>query len=106
MDKATVRDIVKRFACELRARGIDPERMVLYGSQARGDATEASDIDVLVVSSGFAGKSYWERIDVLSEAIYAVYAPLEAVAMTPEEWRTNDSLLGDCFRAGETVLEA
>lgn len=105
MDQESVRDIVRRFARALRDRGIEPEQMVLYGSQARGDATEASDIDVLVISLGFAGKSYWERIDVLSEAIYAVYAPLEAVAMTPEEWRTNDSLLGDCIREGETVLE-
>jgi predicted nucleotidyltransferase len=106
MDKKTVIDIVERFTEELRARGIRPEQVILYGSQATGSATEASDIDVLVVSEGFAGKSYWERVEVLADAIYAVYAPVEAVAMTPEEWRRGDSMIADFARQGEVLYAA
>ncbi len=32
------------------AREFDPERVVLFGSHARGDATETSDVDLLVVA--------------------------------------------------------
>jgi len=32
------------------ARAFDPERIVLFGSHARGDATETSDVDLLVVA--------------------------------------------------------
>lgn len=106
MDKKTVTAIIKQFTMELQARGINPEQVILYGSQASGASTESSDIDVLVISKGFAGKSYWERIEVLTDAIYAVYAPVEAVAMTPEEWLSGNSMLVDFARSGEVLFAA
>lgn len=106
MDKNAVVGIVERFVRELQARGIRPQRVILYGSQASGTATEASDIDVVVISESFSGRSYWERIEVLTEAIYAVYAPVEAVAMTPEEWQAGDSLIVDFARKGEVLYAA
>lgn len=106
MDKKSVVAIVERFAHELLDRGIRPQQVILYGSQAAGTATEASDIDVVVISESFYGKSYWERIEVLTDAIYAVYAPVEAVAMTPEEWQTGDSMIIDFARKGEVLYAA
>jgi predicted nucleotidyltransferase len=38
------------------AREFDPERIVLFGSHARGDATEISDVDLLVVARTSAPK--------------------------------------------------
>ena len=106
MDKESVVAVVEQFIRELQARGIRPQTVILYGSQATGTATEASDIDVVVISESFAGKSYWERIDVLTEAIYAVYAPVEAVAMTPEEWEAGDSAIVDYAGKGEVLYAA
>jgi len=106
MDKETVVAVVNRFILELQKRGIRPQRVILYGSQASGTATEASDIDVVVISESFSGKSYWERIDVLTEAIFAVYAPVEAVAMTPEEWEAGDSAIIDYAGKGEVLYAA
>jgi predicted nucleotidyltransferase len=106
MDKKAVVAVVERFTCELQARGIRPQMVILYGSQAAGTATETSDIDVVVISESFSGKSYWERIEVLTEAIYAVYAPVEAVAMTPEEWEAGDSAIVDYAGKGEVLYAA
>ena len=106
MDKKTVVTIVEQFTRELQARGIQPQQVILYGSQAAGTATEASDIDVVVVSESFAGKSYWERIEILTDAIYGVYAPVEAVAMTPEEWQAGDSMIVDFAGKGEVLYAA
>lgn len=106
MDKKAVVAVVERFTRELQERGVWPKMVILYGSQAAGTATETSDIDVVVISESFSGKSYWERIEVLTEAIYAVYAPVEAVAMTPEEWEAGDSAIVDHAGKGEVLYAA
>lgn len=38
------------------ARAFHPERIILFGSHARGDATEESDIDLLVIAHTTAPK--------------------------------------------------
>jgi predicted nucleotidyltransferase len=106
MDKAAVVNIVHRFRQGLEARGIKVERVILYGSYA-GTANKAgSDIDLVVISSDFATRSYWERVDVLADAIYEVFAPVEAVAMTPEEWERGESFVVDFARNGEVLYAA
>lgn len=46
MDRHQIAAIVNEHAAEIRARGVT--RLDLFGSAARGDAEESSDIDVVV----------------------------------------------------------
>jgi len=103
MDKSAVVDIVGRLRQGIEARGIRPQQVILYGSFADGMHREGSDIDLVIVSDDFAGKNYWERIDILTDAIYEVFAPIEAVAMTTEEWERGDSLIAAFAREGELL---
>jgi predicted nucleotidyltransferase len=57
MDKAAVVDIVHRFREGLEARGIDVQRLVLFGSYATDSGRKGSDIDVVVISRDFATKT-------------------------------------------------
>jgi uncharacterized protein len=50
-----------------------------------------------------SGKDYWERVDILSAAIYEVFAPIEATAFTPEEWQSGQSLMVDYAKEGVLV---
>ncbi len=70
MDKKSVLAIIARLRSQIEARGIRVSLLILFGSFAKGNFTESSDIDIVVVSDDFAGKGYWERIDILSDAIY------------------------------------
>jgi predicted nucleotidyltransferase len=106
MDKSAVVDIIGRFRQGMEARGIRPQRVILYGSFADGTHREGSDIDLVIVSDDFAGKNYWERIDILTDAIYEIFAPIEAVAMTTEEWERGDSLIAAFARKGELLYTA
>ena len=103
MDKNAVLELVGRLRKEVEARGIRPRKVILCGSYAEGTQREGSDIDLVVISDDFAGKGYWERIDILADAIYEVFAPIEAVAMTTEEWEQSDSILATFARKGEVV---
>lgn len=51
--KAPTRNIetIKRLT-ELLIEAAKPKRIIMFGSQARGDAGEASDLDVMVVEEG------------------------------------------------------
>ena len=106
MDKSAVVDIVARLRRGIEARGIRPLKVVLYGSYADGTYREGSDIDVVIISDDFAGKGYWERVDILADVIYEIFAPIEAVAMTPEEWERGDSLIAAFARKGEVLYAA
>jgi uncharacterized protein len=106
MDKKTVLEIADRFHKEIVIRGIRPNKIILYGSYAQGKNTEDSDIDIIVVSDDFTGKDYWERIDILTDAIYEIFAPIEASAFTEDEWKDGNSLIADFAQNGEVLFAA
>ena len=103
MGKDAVLKTVRQFKKALESVDIQVDKLILYGSYAVDTAREDSDNDVVVISPSFSDKSYWERIDILSEAIYEVFAPIEASAFTPEEWKAEKSLIVDYARNGTLV---
>ena len=103
MDKSEALEALERFREALKKQGVSASKVIVYGSYAAGNWREGSDIDVVVVSPDFAGKGYWDRIEVLSKAICEVWEPIEAVAMTPEEWEKGDSTVAHFARQGELV---
>ncbi len=100
MDKDQLLSVISRFRKALEARGIRIEKVILFGSYAAGTAHEGSDIDLLVVSPDFADRSYWARIQVLAQAVAEVWEPIEAIAVTPEEWEKGDSPVVEYARDG------
>ena len=106
MDKDAVLKIIEAFRLALEARNVWASKLVLFGSYAEGTFKDGSDIDLIVVSEDFSGKGYWERIDLLAEAVYEVFQPIEAVAMTPQEWDSKETLIAEYATDGEVVYAA
>jgi predicted nucleotidyltransferase len=106
MDKTAVIKILTRFYKEIEDRGIKPRKVILYGSYASDLNREGSDIDIVVISDDFKDMSYWERIDILADVIYEIFAPIEAIALTQEEWDNEDSFAVDFARNGEVIFAA
>ena len=78
-----VRRIVSRF---------DPDRIVLFGSHARGTAGPDSDVDLLVVMP-VAGHIRDKRIEVRL-ALHDIGAAKDIVLVTPEEFRRQRDIPG------------
>ena len=53
MDQEEVIAIIRRYLSNLTLSGLPIRKAFLYGSYARNEATESSDIDVLLVSDMF-----------------------------------------------------
>ncbi|MGI8912224.1 MAG: nucleotidyltransferase domain-containing protein [Chloroflexota bacterium] len=73
-------DVVRRLVAVL-----SPERIYLFGSQARGDATADSDYDVLVIVPASDQPSY-RRAQTAYHALWDVHLPLEVVVYTRAEF--------------------
>ena len=104
MGKRDLIRLLSQFKKALENQNIHVEKMILYGSWAKKSQREDSDIDVVVISKDFENKKYWERIDLLSNAIYDIFAPIEAVALTPKEWNKKESFVCEYARNGEVIF--
>ena len=103
MDKRAVLEIISAFRNAIESRGIKADKLILFGSYATGHCRQDSDIDVVIISRDFENKDYWERIDILSGAIYDVFEPIEATAFTPTEWQSSESSIANFAKNGEVV---
>lgn len=80
-----VRSAISHYVEELERLGIHPERIILYGSYARGTAEPFSDVDIVVISRDLRRWPPIERLQMLSRATACIDAPLEVIGYTPQE---------------------
>ena len=87
-------------------RQFAPERMVLFGSHARGTATAASDIDVILVSSRFEGVPFVRRMPMVLKAI-RFRKHVDALCYTPAEFeriKTSSAVVADALACGLAMV--
>lgn len=60
--------------------------VILFGSYARGDFNEWSDIDVLVVVDGDLPRKPTDRIEMVIPCIVKTEAPIEPIILTRDEF--------------------
>jgi len=98
--------IIDSFRKAIEKQGIRVERLILYGSFAYGTPHEGSDIDLIIISEDFAPLDFWQRIDVMANAICEVPEPIESIAMTQKEWDSREFGIVDYACNGEIVYAA
>jgi predicted nucleotidyltransferase len=108
MDQKRASDIVQFFYRCLKEKGIKVSKIVVFGSQARGTATEESDIDIVVISEEFKRKNIFRRANLTKDAeirtIKKFMVPLDIISMTPEEYENRTSLAAEYAHEGEIVF--
>lgn len=76
--------------------GFAPERIILFGSQARGDAGPRSDIDLLVVFSEVPDKR--QAAIRIRQALADLPAAKDVFITTPQEIQQRGDLVGSVLR--------
>ncbi|HLD59251.1 MAG TPA: nucleotidyltransferase domain-containing protein [archaeon] len=75
--------IAKKFK-QNASKLIKIEKIILFGSRAKGNFSEESDFDLMVVSNNFAKKPFYKRpIELYSK--WKLDYPLELICYTEEE---------------------
>ncbi|MBF0629597.1 MAG: nucleotidyltransferase domain-containing protein [Magnetococcales bacterium] len=68
------------------AEVVHAERIILFGSLARGEANEDSDIDLLVVvDKGFEQRSRWRELERIRDRIATFPMPRDILLYSREE---------------------
>lgn len=97
---------IKSF-CRKIAEEFSPERIILFGSRARGRAHADSDVDLLVVME-CEGPGARQAAEILNR-VQPEFA-VDLIVRTPEELRRRlaleDRFLTDVVRHGQVLYEA
>lgn len=97
-----IREMVRRIVKQCA-----PEKVVLFGSYARGTAGPDSDVDLMVVMH-VVGSRRRERLRI-RQALHAMGLPKDVVVATPDEVeRFRDvpgSLIAPALREGQVLYE-
>ena len=100
-----IKEIVEEYKHVLKRMGIHVERAILYGSFAKGNQREDSDIDLVVISTDFQNMNLRERLEVLGIAAVRIMKPIEARGYTPKETEKtlSSGFLNEILEAGVSL---
>jgi len=105
----TVTNEVLERMVEAIVREVDPERIYLFGSYARGEPGPDSDVDFLVVEREPFGpnRSRLNEINRVREAVSAFRVPKDILVFAVEEvayWQDSiNHVISKCFREGRLL---
>lgn len=83
-----VRDIVRRFAASIAERGIQVDKVLLYGSYAANRQGANSDLDVAIVSPDFGRDRIGEGM-LLNRLAWRVDARLHPVPLSSSAFKDD-----------------
>ena len=102
LSQETLDDIIRRVV-----EVAEPERIILFGSAARGEMNRHSDVDLLVVKDGSDLRRLTARI---YRRLYGVGAAVDIVMVTPqdiERYRDSHALvIKPALREGTVMYES
>ena len=100
-------DAIKRLTV-LLIEAAKPERIIMFGSQARGDAGEVSDLDVMVVENGVPDRA--AEMVRLNRLLRSFEIPVDLLVVSAEKfnyWRdTPGNVYFEAATEGEILYEA
>ncbi len=102
VDNSLISEIVRRIVVTAR-----PQKVILFGSRARGDAHLDSDIDLLVVADDPQPRS--QRASALYGVLSDILVPMDILVYRPEEieeWRNvPQAFVTTAVREGSILYE-
>jgi predicted nucleotidyltransferase len=90
--QAVVNDELLRTISTMIAEAIRPEMIILFGSWARGERGDHSDIDILVIQESDLPRP--QRYAQVRRLFWGMGVPMDILVYTPEEFERYQSVPG------------
>ena len=107
MSKKTLSELVRYIKSYLAQRNLHLDRVILFGSHARGQARPDSDVDIAIVSDEFSGKDIFQRARMMRGLHISLTRrfskPFDIVYLSNEELSARESFLLDYVRQGREL---
>ncbi|OGG26428.1 hypothetical protein A2960_06135 [Candidatus Gottesmanbacteria bacterium RIFCSPLOWO2_01_FULL_39_12b] len=101
--KAEPEILIKEYKKVLKKSGIPVEKMILFGSYAKGNAKSWSDLDLCVVSKTF-GKDYYDEMVMLKTLASDIESMIEPHPYNPKDLNDPfDALAYEIKKTGKVV---
>ena len=101
MDKARALVIAKQYA-DAVVKEMSPNKVVLFGSCAKGNAGETSDIDIAVIFDGFEG-DWFQTCVKLSGLTWDVNTAIEPILLDSQDDKAG--FVEEVMQTGELVYQ-
>jgi len=105
MDKITNKRIIKELKkLKKKLKEINLNKMIMFGSRARNEELEYSDVDVIVVSKDFENLKFKQRPNKFLDS-WKYPIDLEIICYTPEEFEIKKNQIGIVQQAVKEGIE-
>ena len=91
MSEAAIKEIVRRIVARF-----DPQKVIVFGSVARGQTGPDSDVDLLVVMP-VHGSRRKAAIEI-DRKLIGIAVPVDVIVVTPEELERDADQIGTALR--------
>lgn len=101
-------DLKNKILNLLKKKNITPSKIVIFGSYAKDDLKQDSDIDIIIVSNDFKNKDLFERVFLMrgmhTELVKIFRRPFDLMYHSEEEWeREYSPVINTAKEEGEVI---
>lgn len=98
-----INEMIQKYLAALNAHHIPIQRVFLFGSYAKGNYTEWSDIDLAVVSGIFEGKRFEDRKKIRPITMSG-NSMIEVLPYRPEDFTPDDPFVHEILQTGIQIV--
>jgi predicted nucleotidyltransferase len=97
-----IKQIIDRYISALKENNIAVDRAVVFGSYAKGNSNEWSDIDVALVSNAFEGNWIKDRNKIRAITL-SISSDIQVLPYRPEDFNPEDPFVKEIIETGIRV---
>jgi predicted nucleotidyltransferase len=102
----TIISKVQEFGLELLEQGVHLREIYLFGSYARGEQNEWSDVDIALVADSFTGVSFEDVKQFIDVTIQKPYFLFEYHTFNTQDFIAGDPFIDEIKRTGIPIALA